>query len=297
MKIRIWGCRGSLPTPGSGTLRYGGNTTCLEIIANNGRRLIIDAGSGLRPLGKELVKMPGEQHLCLIMTHCHWDHLMGFPFFVPGYLERFSINVCGGPNAQSFLKDYLSQQMQAPYFPVGFEVLKARFRFECGQPGGRSCCPITIEPIPLSHPNGGYGFMFLESGRRFVFLTDNELGLVHPGGLDRDRYVEICREADLLIHDAQYTDDEYRKTRGWGHSTFREAVDLALDAQVKKLCLFHHDPDRNDDELDVIVANCRRYVADMGSSLEVVGVHEGDEYDLPPGADDGESPPCCPGCG
>ncbi len=275
MEIKIWGCRGSLPTPGEATLRYGGNTTCLELGFDKGPPLIVDAGSGIRLLGKKIIQEQEHRELCLLLTHSHWDHLIGFPFFVPAYDSRYTINVCGGPTAQSSLRNYLEHQMQAPYFPVEFDVMKATFRFQCPELGARCGQADEIRSIPLNHPNGGYGFKMSEGGKSFVFLTDNELDYRHEGGLSRAMYVEICRGADLLLHDAQYTDAEYAQTRGWGHSRFVDAVDLAIEAGVRRLGLFHHDPDRTDDELDAELEKCRERIRKAGAAVDCFATADG----------------------
>lgn len=275
MRIKVWGCRGTLPTPGHHTLKYGGNTTCVEIRNNKGFPTIIDAGSGLRLLGKQLMAEEGLEEICLMLTHSHWDHLMGFPFFLPAYFSRFHINVCGVQSARNYMAQSLARQLEAPYFPVNFDQLKARFNFECKGPGCEDCKQMPITSVPLSHPNGGYGFRFSENGRDFVLLTDNELGYQHPGGLLPEGYVEFCKDADVLFHDAQYTDADYLKTKTWGHSTYKETLKLAIDARVKKLGLFHHDPDRTDTEIDLIVAELQQSAREQGSELEVFAVFEG----------------------
>lgn len=280
MKIIVWGCRGTLPTPGQNTLKYGGNTTCLEIRNNKGFPTIIDAGSGIRYLGKKLLQEEGLHEICLMLTHSHWDHLMGFPFFMPAYFSRFKINVCGVQSARNYMCHSLARQLEAPYFPVDFEQLKAQFNFGCSGPGCGSCQQMKIESVPLSHPNGGFGFKITENGRRFVFLTDNELGYQHPGGKLPYEYVDFCRDVDLLFHDAQYTDEEYQKTQTWGHSTYNQALKLAIDAKVKRLGLFHHDPDRSDAELDKIVVELQQAAVRANSSLEVFAVYEGMQIEL-----------------
>ncbi|MBI5622815.1 MAG: MBL fold metallo-hydrolase [Elusimicrobia bacterium] len=284
MKVTFWGCRGSIPTPGPDTLRHGGNTTCLELRDAAGKLLIVDAGSGIRLLGKTLLHDKTPAPIRFFLTHSHWDHLMGFPFFEPAYHKRFSFLFCGGSHAQDSIKRYLGQQMQAPFFPVDFSLLKAGFAFRCERPHGEEppCRFDSLEvyPIPLSHPNGGYGFKFVEAGRSFVFLTDNELGLKHPGGLKPALYEEFCRGADLLVHDSQYTEKQYGFTRGWGHSTFNAAVDLAAAAGVKRLGLFHHDPDRSDDDLDRQTELCKERLLKLGSSTECFATAERMTLDL-----------------
>jgi phosphoribosyl 1,2-cyclic phosphodiesterase len=282
MIVRVWGCRGSLTTPGKETLRFGGESTCVDLLSGEGRHIIIDAGSGIRKLGHSLLKDQTSGHITLLLTHSHWDHIAGFPFFEPAYTSNYSINVCGGPIAQQTLWQYLSHAMEAPYFPVEFSTLKAKFsvgchcdRLQCDHVLSGSDTSVECHSIPLNHPNGGYGFKFLQSGKTFVFLTDNEIRHHHAGGLPRSVYIESCRDADLLFHDAQYTEQEYRSTRGWGHSTYADAVDLALEAGVKRLGLFHHDPERTDDDLDKQVDWCRERILKSGGSLDCFGCAEG----------------------
>ncbi len=287
MRVRIWGCRGSLTTPGKETLRYGGDSTCLEIIPANRRPIIVDAGSGIRKLGQSLLKNKHASNITLLLTHSHWDHITGFPFFEPAYDPDFTINVCGGPTAQQSLWKYLNHAMQPPYFPVEFSALKARFtigchcdRLFCDHTLPASDSSIECHSIPLNHPNGGYGFKFVSNDRVFIFLTDNEIRHHHEGGLPRKVYVDTCKGADLLFHDAQFTEEEYASTKGWGHATFLDAVDLALEAGVKRLGLFHHDPNRSDDDLDRQVDWCRNRIAKAGVSLDCFGCQDGMELEV-----------------
>lgn len=280
MKIKVWGVRGSIPTPGVSTFRYGGNSTCLEIRPHGTHIIIIDAGSGIRNLGNELMREKEIEKICMLLTHSHWDHLMGFPFFKPAYFSHFTIQICGGPKAQDSLSKYLARQMEPPYFPIDFNHLRAKFEF--GSPGPLSILDeeLQIDSIELSHPNGGYGYKFRQNGKTFVFLTDNELAYQHEDGLKFEDYVAFCQGADLLFHDAQYTNDEYKKTRTWGHSTFDQAIDLAVAANVKSLGFIHHEPDRTDGELDAEVERCRRRLKDENRSLRCFGVMEMMEIEL-----------------
>ena len=284
MKIKIWGCRGSIASPGPDTLRYGGDTTCLELDTDEGRKIIIDAGSGIRRLGNQLIKDKSILEVILLMTHAHWDHMAGFPFFRPAYSPDFTIYICGGVTAQNSILDYLKHQMAPPYFPVEFSVMKANFRTGCGC--DKQICAgnlpdtgnsFVCQSIPLNHPNGGYGFKFTENNNSFVFLTDNEIRYHHEGGMTRDEYIKFSGDADLLIHDAQYTETEYKWTKSWGHSTYQDAVDLALDAGVKRLGLYHHDPDRTDEQIDRFTDRCREYILKKGSSLECFACADGME--------------------
>jgi len=276
MTVRIWGCRGSLTTSGRGVVRYGGYTTCVEVRLDDGTLIIIDAGSGIHNLGKSLLAEPGITQVHLLLTHSHWDHLTGFPFFGPAYLDRYRIHVRGGPDAKHSLSNYLRHQMDPPYFPVEFDRLRAGFDFDSDAAGDMTIGSATVIPIPLSHPNGGYGFKFLERGKSFVFLTDNEPAFPHPGGLTEQDYVEVCRGADLLLHDAQYSDEEYaRATRGWGHCTYAGAALIAAAAGARRLGTIHHDPDHDDREIDRSVRQCRRIVRERRARVQCFGGAEG----------------------
>jgi len=276
MEIRVWGTRGSLTTPGRETVRYGGSTTCLEVRLADGTVVVIDSGSGIHRLGNALLQEPGVSQLYLLLTHAHWDHLTGFPFFTPAYLERYRIHVRGGPDAKDFLRRYLEHQMDPPFFPVEFSVLRAGFDFAGIEQSSLAIGPATVLPLPLSHPNGGSGFVFLEAGRKFVFLTDTELGRSHPGALRREDYLEAVRGADLLFHDAQYSDEEYRsRTAGWGHSTYRQATEFAIEAGARRLGTFHHDPDHSDRQVDASIRLCRSVARERRARLAVFGVAEG----------------------
>jgi phosphoribosyl 1,2-cyclic phosphodiesterase len=264
VRIKVWGCRGSVPSPGGDTSRYGGNTTCVEIRLADGSLVVIDAGSGIRNLGRQLARGQG-QVIHLLLTHAHWDHVQGFPFFLPAYLKSFTLQVWGGPRSAATLRSYLRQQLTPPYFPVKYAELGARIRFPPSPQAEIRIGGARIQSIPLAHPDGGYGFRFLEDGRSFVFLTDNELGHRHPGGLTPGRYAEWCRGADLVMHDAQYTPEEYRLTRGWGHSTFQAAAQLCRAAAPKRFCLIHHDPQHTDPELDRFARDFRRTVGRDGA--------------------------------
>ncbi|MCX7871733.1 MAG: MBL fold metallo-hydrolase [Verrucomicrobiae bacterium] len=279
MRIKIWGCRGSIATPGPETLRYGGNTTCVEMIGKDGTEIVIDAGSGARNLGKDLIKR-NIHEIYLLFTHAHWDHLLGFPFFEPAYCEDCKIYLCGGPKARDSLKNYLNHQMQAPYFPVDMELLHATFEFGFENAHGNKIGNIQIESILLSHPNGGYGFKFVENGNTFVFLTDNELAHPHDHSPKFDDYVNFCMNADILFHDAQFTEEEYRTKKGWGHSNYSDVFNLAVKARVKKLGFFHHDPDRSDDELDRIVESYQNKAKSLANDITIFAVAEGMEFEI-----------------
>jgi len=271
MFVKCWGSRGSIPVSGKEYTKYGGDTTCLEIRTKDDRIVIVDAGTGIRRLGNRLME---EQRfeVDLLFTHAHWDHLMGFPFFKPIYHEGTSVRMQGCPFAQRFVETMINRVLSPPNFPVRYEDLKARFHYEpeCAQ--SIEIGALRAIPIPLSHPNQGNGYRFVEDGASLVFLTDNELDFLHPGGRSFDDYRRFCEGADLLIHDAEFTPGEYENTRQWGHTVYLRALELAMESGAKRFGLFHINQDRTDDEVDAMVRTCRRIVEEEGSDLDVFAV-------------------------
>jgi phosphoribosyl 1,2-cyclic phosphodiesterase len=260
MMIRCWGARGSIPVSGGSYVRYGGDTACMEVRTDRGSVVIIDAGTGIRRLGN-LLLAENRNRYTMLFTHVHWDHIIGLPFFRPLFLKSTHLSVRGCPFLLPSFLETIAPIMKTPYFPVDIESIKADVDYLDFCQGTIRIDGMAITSIPLSHPNGGIGFRFEEKGRSFVYLTDNELGYQHPGGMAYDDYREFSKGADLLVHDAEYLPGEYRKTKRWGHSTYTEALQLALDAGVSRLGLFHHNPDRTDDALDQMVEECRKKVA------------------------------------
>jgi phosphoribosyl 1,2-cyclic phosphodiesterase len=279
MKIKFWGARGSIPVSGIKYIKYGGSTTCVEIRSKKDELVIIDAGSGIRLLGKELLRK-ARNNFSMLFTHSHWDHVLGFPFFAPIYNKKAHIKIMGCSYSPDSVREIIAKTMQPPGFPIKFEEIAARFEFAAVCAAGCEIGGLQVLPIELSHPNGGLGYKFSEGGKTFAFLTDNELGFVHPGGKTAEEYAAFCRGADLLVHDADYTDEEYPRRRTWGHSTWQQALALALKAEVRSLGLFHHNQDRYDSELDRIVAECGRRARKAGSKLKIFAVREGQEVKL-----------------
>jgi phosphoribosyl 1,2-cyclic phosphodiesterase len=273
MEVTFWGTRGTVPVPGPDTVKYGGNTACVSVRTKAGKLLILDAGTGIRNLGKHLVESEGPAYATLFLSHSHWDHIQGFPLFAPLYDRGFSLTVLGCPSHRTSLQEILARQQDAPVFPVPLDALHANIEI------GDYCMDwsdfngVRIRTVRLNHPGGSCGFRIEEDGRSMVFMTDNELP--HPGP-SWERFVTYCEGADLLIHDAQYTDAELATHRGWGHSSFSQAVDLAVQAGVKRLALFHHDPDRTDDDLHTLAAACDVAAVARRSALRVIAAAEGD---------------------
>jgi phosphoribosyl 1,2-cyclic phosphodiesterase len=277
MYIRCWGSRGSIPVSGAQFNRYGGDTTCMEIRSQKGDIIVIDAGSGIRALGEKLRKKKVKK-LDMLFTHAHFDHIMGFPFFSIIYQKSMDITVHGCPFSLPSYKNVLKGIITAPYLPVEVKDIPATLRFAKITTRPFSIGSIHITPIYLSHPNGGLGFRFEENGRSFVFLTDNELDHVHPLGLEYEAYVDFCRDADLLIHDAEYTTRDYKKS--WGHSLLPSAVKLGLEAGVKQLGLFHINQRRTDDQVDAMVKQACSIIARKKSPLHCFAVSNSFEITL-----------------
>ncbi len=280
MQIKFWGTRGSIPSPGRDTILYGGNTTCLELRLERGRRIIIDAGSGIRAAGEELIKN-GIKEIYLFITHIHWDHIMGFPFFNLIYDPTCKIIVDGYPSCMKGLRYTFDTKMGDGFFPITFDQLKAKIVFEDRlRDGPLEIDDTIIDRIPLKHPQGGYGFKFIEGDKKIVFLTDNEL---RENALKKDemeRYKKFCEGVDILIHDSQYTPEELEEKKGWGHSDFVSVTRFALDAGVKRLILFHHDPSRKDHEIEGIEEKCRAIIKGHASDMKLEAAKEGYEIIL-----------------
>ncbi len=250
--VQFWGVRGSIPTPGKSTIRYGGNTSCLEMRVA-GKRLIFDGGTGLRLLGDAMIEeMPVEAYM--FFTHYHWDHIQGFPLFTPAFLPGNCFHIYGAipPEGES-MKQHFIERILHPNAPVPLKGLRADLRFyELKAGNSMMLDDIKIETGQLNHPNTAMGYRITWNGRSVVYCSDTE----HlPDGID-ENVLNLSKDADVLIYDAMYTDEEYHSPKspkiGWGHSTWQEAVKMAKAANVKRVVIFHHDPTHTDDFLDQI---------------------------------------------
>jgi phosphoribosyl 1,2-cyclic phosphodiesterase len=256
MEVRFWGVRGSIAVCGPDYCRTGGNTTCVEVL-HEGKRLILDGGTGLRALGDSLGFNPIEA--TLLFTHVHWDHIQGVPFFTPAFNPAAKLTFVGTRRDSGTLRDALASQMQPPRFPITIDALRADMKFidiEHDTPFENG--PFRITPMDLNHPDGVLSYRIEAGGTSIVFATDVE----HGDGID-DRLCKLSDNVDLLIHDAQYTQDEYEgrrgpSRRGWGHSKWTDAATVARRAGVDRLALFHHDPTRGDDALERLEADARQ---------------------------------------
>lgn len=250
--VHFWGVRGSIPCPGPHTVRYGGNTPCVEMQVGS-NRLVFDGGTGLRVLGQSLMsKMPVEAHI--FFTHSHWDHMQGFPFFMPGFVKGNTFHIYGAiaPDG-STVEQRLNDQMLHPNFPVPLQIMQANLDFSDVIPGQPiHINDIIVETAPLNHPGEAVGYRVNWCGGAAAYITDTE----HFADRLDENVLWLSRDADILIYDSTYTDEEYhlpsRPKIGWGHSTWQEAVRIAKAAAVKTLVIFHHDPSHDDEFLDRI---------------------------------------------
>ncbi len=290
MKVKFWGTRGSIATPGKKTARYGGNTSCVEMRAD-GQIFVFDAGTGIREFGlhleREFKSKPLTLHL--FISHTHWDHIQGFPFFLPAYDEKNQIFVYGPAGRDKPFDEILRIQMDLDYFPVELGDMKAKIsvkevrdRFTVGG--------ITVEPFYLNHPAMTFAYRLSDGKQTVIYATDNEpyRFTLHrqsndvagksdlPDYLDQ-KYVDFLSNADLLIGEAQYTMKEYQSKRGWGHSPIESLVEFAWRARVKHVALFHHDPLHDDKTIDAMVRQAQRLARVRGGAMKCVGAYEGME--------------------
>ena len=262
LKLTFWGVRGSTPTPRIENLAFGGNTSCLEVQTGEGEVLIFDAGTGITPLGWHLVeKGNGPLDVKIFMTHFHWDHTQGIPFFQPLYSADNKVTFFSFENRA---EDMLKGQMTEPYFPISFDFLPAQLEFH---PIGHSPFKIggvEISPFPMNHPQGATGYRIEREGKGIVYASDHEHGDSHLDASVRNH----AADARVLVYDAQYTPEEYQQRLGWGHSTWLEAARVATDAAVDQLILFHHDPAHDDIMMTDIIKEARLHFAKVHAASE-----------------------------
>jgi phosphoribosyl 1,2-cyclic phosphodiesterase len=255
MSVKFWGVRGSIACPGAHNARYGGNTSCVEVRCG-GRVLIFDAGSGLRELGKALAAGPVVD-ADIFLSHCHLDHIVGFPFFAPLYSKEASVRLWAGhllPDRK--LEQVVGQMMAPPLFPISYDVFKAKVEFRDFVAGETltPCGGVLLRTLPLNHPQGATGYRLESLGRSIAYVTDNE-----PMGEEPDPLlVAFLSGVDVLVYDCTYTDEEYRTHVGWGHSSWTHGLRVAAAAGAKTFCIFHHDPDHDDAALAEIETQARR---------------------------------------
>jgi phosphoribosyl 1,2-cyclic phosphodiesterase len=293
LQLKFWGVRGSIPTPGPSTVEYGGNTSCLELRAG-GQIIILDAGTGLRLLGRELQAEYGEHpmELTLLLTHTHWDHIQGLPFFMPVYKPQNHLRILGYEGARNGLSSVLTSQMESPFFPINLNEVPANVRIEELKEMRFSLGPVQVQAFAAFHPGTCVGYRLSYHGRSIAFFPDNELprGPVNNSPSRNSscgsvpefirQLSEFLRGTDVLVMDTQYDRQEYADHVGWGHGCVDEVIMLALRAQVRHLYLFHHDPDHDDAKVSEMVMDARRLVAAQKGSLTVDAAREGATVEL-----------------
>ena len=287
-RLKFWGVRGSIPAPGEATSFFGGNTSCVELRAD-GEHIICDAGSGIRPLGLALAAEAQGQplNLTLLLTHAHWDHIQGFPFFVPAYDPHSRLKILGYEGATEGLRTTLAGQMESPYFPLPLNEMPGNIEIEELKEMRFQIGTVAVEACFTNHPGVCVGYRFQTSGGVIVYMPDNET--ISRTGEEPDEQVpstmdaniaEFIRDADVLILDAQYDAKEYAEHIGWGHGCVDEVVALAVGANVKRLYLFHHDPGHDDRAIATMVAHANALARKAGSAMRVEAAREGEEVAL-----------------
>jgi phosphoribosyl 1,2-cyclic phosphodiesterase/ActR/RegA family two-component response regulator len=309
-RLKFWGVRGSIPTPGPTTVEYGGNTSCIEIRAD-GHLIILDGGSGLRPLGRALVEEFGQQplNLTLLLTHTHWDHIQGLPFFLPVYKPQNQLRILGYEGARHGLHNILTSQMETPFFPIGLRELPANVHIEEIQDLSFNIGSLRVQAFFANHPGICVGYRLFTSGGSIAFFPDNEpLSGARAAVSEQEanetttgfaknenrKLIEFLRGSDVLIMDTQYDLQEYQRHVGWGHGCLDQVVALAIEAEAKQLFLFHHDPDHDDAKISHMVAHARELVERENAPLRVEAAKEGLVVELVTG--EGKAAASVPGC-
>jgi phosphoribosyl 1,2-cyclic phosphodiesterase len=275
MRVTVWGSRGSIATAAPETIRHGGNTACLQVAGDDGATIVLDAGTGIRRLGHELVRDPRPIHI--LLSHLHLDHIQGLGFFRPFFEAGSEIHIWGPPSTTADLRTRLSRYMSPPLFPVRLKELPSRVEFHDVGLTSWTIGGFTVRAASVIHPDPTVGYRIENSGEALAYLPDHEPAL---GGSEDPRWTSgfaLAAGADLLFHDAQYTDDEYAARVGWGHSSVAQAVTYGARAGVRHLVLFHHDPEHDDAWLDRLRAEAQV----MGGTMRVSAAREGATYEVP----------------
>lgn len=274
MQLTFYGVRGSIPTPGPEYVRYGGNTACVHIELDDGTDIILDAGTGIKKLGQKLLKKSTDIHL--LLTHNHWDHIQGFPFFPPIYQADRNIFITPGLTTLE-QSDAVLQQMTGSYFPVDYQSLPSNIKMT-PIPKGKNRWQLnsaSIQRLPMNHPGSGSSYVIEADGAKIAYITDNELYPPYKKETDFLQWVSFALEADLIIHDAQYMVNDMPGKSGWGHSVAEEAVKLAMACRAKQLALYSHDHIRTDDDIDAIEQHCHDIINIAQANLHLFAAAEG----------------------
>ncbi len=298
--LRFWGVRGSYSAPFETHLGIGGNTSCVEIRVDD-HVIVCDAGTGIIPFGNMMLQQSKIRELLIILTHYHWDHICGLPFFVPAFIPDWKITFFGPGQARRDIEEHVSAQMRAPYFPVGTETWLADVKYMDPPKDGKiSYGPISFTYQSVHHPGTTFGYRLNVNGKQVLYVSDNECLFLDKSirqrygdfseeeqelltKMQKEEYaseLDLIKGADILIHDAQYTVEDYQKKRGWGHSCYIDTINTAIDANVKELYLFHHDPNYDDVAIDKIYDHAKQIIKERNSSLVCKLAREGMTIDL-----------------
>lgn len=293
MRLKFWGTRGSVPTPGRFTYRYGGNTPCLELRLDDNNLIILDAGTGIRNLGEHLMSAGEQIKAYLLVSHPHWDHIQGFPFFKPIYHAGNELTIVGAESEKVSLQKMIADQMNKVYFPIQMDELKANLNFQRVGEEEFQVFDATVKTIFVNHPTFSLGFRIAHKGKSLVYISDNEPfdrdvdemkkniephvlhKYMNTNGDPNQIVYDFVRDADVLVHDTTYTPEEYPHHVGWGHSHYLFTIKVAAEGRVKKLILFHHDPAHSDEDVDDILRRCKGEIRKQLLSLECSAAAEG----------------------
>ncbi|MGE5410078.1 MAG: MBL fold metallo-hydrolase [Clostridiales bacterium] len=288
MKVKFWGTRGSIPVPGSSTLKYGGNTPCIQITSDNDT-IILDAGTGIRELGNFLVKENFDHRIInILISHTHYDHIQGLPFFAPFYDERFEINIYASVIENSKVEHIIDYQMQPFFFPVKRDIFKAKVNFYMIQENSVfDISSVNVQTSMVNHSNDTLSFKLSESGKSLVYMTDNEIKF-HQLSIDpeenriislNNEIIQFCNKSEYLIHDCMYNQQTFEDKLGWGHSNNIALAYFAMIADVKNLILFHYDPDYSDDMVKEMLIETSGIISGSGKFINCISSFEGLEFD------------------
>ncbi len=302
IKVKFWGVRGSIPTPGPSTLLYGGNTACVSVEFTDGPFFILDAGTGIRELGKSLLKTKRPIHAYIFISHFHWDHIQGLPFFKPAFVPGNKFTIFGTDDTTLDLDQIISFQMNPTYFPVAIQDMRADIRFKSIKEETFFIDDVKVQTQYLNHPGYTLGFRLTYKGKSIVYISDNEpfqfntdlndqpLVLTEIDDVETlfnnfkenkdERLINFCKETDLLIHDTQFFPEEYESKVTWGHSPYNYTVQLAIRSKVQRLILFHHDPDHDDHTIDKIQELSRKSLFEAGVHIPCDAAKEGMEIEI-----------------
>ena len=272
--VDFWGVRGSVPSPGPTTIRYGGNTSCVSITADD-KILILDAGTGIRNLGSAIISKP-DLEIFVIVTHSHWDHIQGFPFFTPIYQPNRPVHMFPTLHKKNVVLASLIDQMDGAHFPITPDQVPSNFNFVTENPlEFLESNGFHLEMVPMNHPGKAFGYKITIDDKVICYFTDNEIDPPYEKSIELNELTNQCRSADILIHDAQYTEDDMPLKHGWGHSLISQVTELGKSAEVKNLVYYHHDPERTDDLLDKELEKAAKTLKENGSSVQPYFAYEG----------------------